>query len=152
MGNIISGFKHSSASSGASHIGAGGGTSKLKFTYRGDSRPPNVIFSEGFRPKGTNTDLKQYVLTNKPSIFVSTSKSEQVAKNFAGPGGWVYTVNPGREGIDVNQKLGPHVYQNEQEIAVKGGVKVKDIARARQLDDAGRDYTGPAIENPLFRP
>src|SRR5690606_10084474 len=75
------------------------------FTYRGDTRSPEVIFREGFQPRGNSADLFLHALdnTNPPSIYVSTSRSFGAAADFADN---VYVVRP-VGGIDVNRALGP---------------------------------------------
>jgi hypothetical protein len=46
--------------------------SSPSFTFRGDTRSPDVIFNEGFQPRGDSTDLFLHALdnTNPPSIYV----------------------------------------------------------------------------------
>ncbi|UBB93574.1 scabin-related ADP-ribosyltransferase [Xanthomonas oryzae] len=71
-----------------------GSAPKFGFIFRGDARSPDVIFEEGLQPRGTNTDLYNYALQNEPSVFVSTSKSPNVARDFVDMqgGGYVYTI------------------------------------------------------------
>ncbi len=134
------------------------GVDTSKVLYRGDSRPPNVIFKEGFQTRGTATDLQDYVLHNTPSDFVSTSKSEDVATSFAqkeaanSGSGYTYFVSPQNDGIDVNQVLGDdHLFADEQEMAFPGGVGSQDILGAQQIGPDGLP-TGPFIPNPGFSP
>jgi uncharacterized protein RhaS with RHS repeats len=118
------------------------------FVFRGDDRPPATIFKEGFQPKGTNTDLYEYALSNRPSIYVSTSKSSAVARDFTD--GYVYTIRGQSNGIDVNTTLGSKSpFPNELEIAVPNGIKPGDIMGARQVSGNGK-FTGPFIKNPSF--
>jgi len=79
-------------------------TKGVGFTFRGDSRTPDEIFLNGFGPRGTSTDLQAHALDNTlpPSMYVSTSKSADVAVNFASN---VYIIKP-KNGIDVNATLG----------------------------------------------
>jgi len=121
------------------------------FTFRGDTRPPHMIFQQGFQPKGNNTDLYDHVFHNpKDSNYVSTSKREEVSKGFAKPGGWIYTVAPGSGGKDVNARFGNHhKYAHEREISVPGGVPANKILMARQVDAHNR-YTGEILLNPAY--
>jgi len=52
-------------------------------TYRGDRRDPDIVFKDGFQPRGHNTDIYEYAAKNEPSIFVSTSSNPDVAIDFA---------------------------------------------------------------------
>ena len=111
------------------------------FTFRGDSRPPEVIFNEGFAPRGTSTDLYAHALdnTNPPSFYVSTSRSPDVAAQFNDN---VYVVRP-TSGIDVNATLGPSSpFPNELEIALPGHVPTSDI-RGLTLPNEGRSIINP---------
>jgi hypothetical protein len=42
----------------------GSESSSARSVFRGDSRGPDVIFNEGFQPKGTNSDLFDHALLN----------------------------------------------------------------------------------------
>ncbi|WP_322027874.1 enterotoxin A family protein [Burkholderia sp. BCC1977] len=131
---------------------APGNSPRGGFVFRGDGRSPDVIFNEGLRPLGTSTDLHAYALQNEPSIFVSTSKSANVARDFADMqgGGYVYTVRVQPQGVDVNTVLGSRSpFPHEVEIAVPGGVNSTDIMGARLVGDTGR-FVGPFIRNPLY--
>ncbi len=100
--------------------------SGANFTYRGDSRSPDEVFSNGFQSRGNSTDLQAHALDNTrpPSAYVSTSRSADVAGDFADN---VYVVRP-RNGIDVNQVLGSRSpFPDELEIAIPGGVSPSDI-------------------------
>jgi hypothetical protein len=123
------------------------------FTFRGDNRPPHVIFQQGFQPKGNNPSLYQHVFHNpKDSNYVSTSKKEDVSRlEFTKPGGWVYSVAPGPGGRDVNARFGNHhQYAHEREISVPGGIPANRILMARQVDAYNR-YTGEILLNPAYR-
>ncbi len=119
-------------------------------TYRGDSRPPDEIFSNGFQYRENGTlsydSLLNFALTNNPSPYVSTSRDSDVAADFAYPNGWVYEINTPRDrAIDVNHVLGEAspIYQ-ESEIAVAGGINAEDIIRATNAE------TGEVRENPYY--
>ncbi len=119
---------------------------------RGDSRPPSVIFQSGFEPRENGTinrdTLRDYAQNNTPGPYVSTTRSEQVAEDFADPNGWVYHMDtPTSRAIDVNHALGnDSPYPEEQEIAVAGGIAGSNIKEARNVE------TGEIRKNPNYRP
>ncbi len=122
------------------------------FIFRGDARSPDVIFEQGFQPRGTNQDLYKYALENEPSVYVPTSKSPTVAREFADMqgGGYVYTIRGQSQGVDVNAALGARSpFPHELEIAVPGGIKPTDIMGARQVAPNG-GFEGPFIKNGKF--
>ncbi len=135
-------------------VGAGGraagamaaeGEGWLGLTFRGDARPPSMIFEEGFSARGTSTDLLAHALNNTrpPSAFVSTSASPDVAAGF---GKNVYVVRP-VNGINVNDVLGARSpYPWEAEIAVPWQISPRDI-RGVTFPDKGY-----SIFNPNWRP
>ncbi|MEW5992824.1 MAG: hemagglutinin repeat-containing protein [Candidatus Zixiibacteriota bacterium] len=127
-------------------------TRQSGFVFRGDGRSPDVIFEQGLQPRGTNQDLLKYAQQNEPSVFVSTSKSPNVAREFADMqgDGFVYTIRGQADGVDVNAVLGAKSpFPHELEIAVPGGVKPTDIMGARQVGPDGR-FIGPFIKNPTY--
>ncbi|MDW6092418.1 hemagglutinin repeat-containing protein [Vibrio rhizosphaerae] len=105
-----------------------------EYTYRGDSREPDIIFNEGFQTRGNSTDLLAHALDNTkpPSNYIPTSKSADVAADFDPD--YIYVVRP-VNGIDVNKTLGADSpFPTELEIAIPNGVAPKDI-RAVTLPD-----------------
>lgn len=130
---------------------ASAATAVSQTVYRVDGRPPGTIFNEGFQPKGTSTDLENYVLANQPSAFVSTSKIAAIAENpaFAKPGTYLYEVDGSMiKGIDVNQAYPDNPFANESEIAVVGGVPRDAIISAKPILPGGG--VGPTIPNPFY--
>jgi hypothetical protein len=119
--------------------------------YRGDGRLPETIFNEGFRARGTSSDLKAYVETNSPSAFVGTSKSQSIAIEFALEyDGYVYEIDPRNlPGIDVNSAHPSNIHATEQEIAMPGGVPRESIIGAKKVLPGGR--LGPIILNPFYK-
>ena len=115
--------------------------------YRGDSRSPNTIFNEGFSPRGNSTDLYAHALdqTNPPSNFISTSKSQEIGKNFASGQAWgeprngfMYTIDKPTNGIDVNTTLGSRSpYPFEEEIAIPGKINPSQIKGATPVSSDG---------------
>jgi len=135
--------------------------SNKSITYRGDTRSPQKIFSEGFVTKGTNTDLHRYGMLNEPSVFVSSSKDFKIAREFAmetarstgQSTGWVYTINNTGNGIDMNSSLRGegYFYGREREVAFKGGVKPENIVLAMEFD-ANTGEVIRKVRNSNFKP
>lgn len=73
------------------------------------------ILRDGFRSKGGDVNLNDYVNTNKDSVFIRTSKSKDIAEEFAssnGTSGHVYVIDPnGLYGIDVNENIKNNFYE-----------------------------------------
>ncbi len=124
-------------------------------TYRRDTRDPATIFKDGFQPRGTSTDLKDYALNNTPSVYVGTTSDKSVATGSsfcttAGKEPYVYTCHP-QTGVDVNSALGSSSpYPHEKEIAVPGGVATQDIEGGQKVNNNGT--LGPMIPNPNYVP
>jgi RHS repeat-associated protein len=143
------GLEPTGAASGPAHGGI------PDTTYRRDTRDPATIFKDGFQPRGTSTDLKDYVVNNAPSVYVgtTTSKSRAAAGEFCDDPTkqpYVYTVHP-QTGVDVNKAMGSaSPFPDEKEIAVPGGIQSRDIEGGQQVN---RDGTlGPMIPNPSYVP
>ncbi|KAI1273594.1 hypothetical protein F5Y07DRAFT_411191 [Xylaria sp. FL0933] len=122
---------------------------------RWDSRHPNVIFRDGFRPQyaaesgdglaDEHADLHRYVRYNAQSIFVGTARYYRNENNS--PTRWVpreigdrfeYEIYA-HGGIDVNLSLGyHHRYFNQREIAFPGGIRPEFIRTAREYNSEGR--------------
>nr|WP_275994432.1 RHS repeat-associated core domain-containing protein [Argonema antarcticum] len=142
--------------------GSSGGGGLPRFTYRGDSRPPEEIFEAGLQPRnpGGNITLFEHVngineITGatvdlrRDSQWVSTSLNANSAKGFANDdfqGGFVYIVRP-RMGSDVNATFG--ISSSEHEFAVLGGIPPQDILGVRRVGDDDK-FTGKFIPNPKF--
>jgi hypothetical protein len=128
----------------ADAIAFGGGSGRFRTVYRGDHRSPDEILAAGgFWPKGTSTDLRDFVLHNTPSIYVSTSRFTIRARNaVAKKGGWVYKIRaPKDAGISVNMDLGWNVFWDEFERAYPGGFPADWIVAARPTK--WNSWTGP---------
>ncbi|WP_131815984.1 scabin-related ADP-ribosyltransferase [Streptomyces sp. 3213.3] len=113
--------------------------------YRSDTRDPSIIFNQGFQAKNPpNADLWNYVLTNQPAEYVSTTRSDNL--NW-GPQ-YVYDIRaPG--GIDVNATYGSHSpYPEQEEIAFPGGIKPEYIKGVWQMNPDGTH--GQYIPNPNY--
>ena len=120
--------------------------------YRGDrsSMTPEKVFTNGFKPKGTGNDLLAHTTSNTtPGNFVSTSKSRDIAEEFAGKNGYVYEIETSR-GINVNEVLGADSPHPEQlEISVVDGILGSEVKGAWKVKHG--KITGEYIANPNFR-
>ncbi len=119
--------------------------------YRSDNRPPSEIFDQGFQVRdATNNDLSQFVHTNGPSNFVSTTRDENLYQRWGSS--YRYTVDaPG--GIDVdatmpNGPYAPHTSAPESEIAFQGGVPAENIVGGNPVLPGGA--LGDWIPNPNY--
>ncbi|GGK29382.1 hypothetical protein GCM10011583_71660 [Streptomyces camponoticapitis] len=113
-------------------------------------RPRHEVFTDGFQPKNPdNMDLYGHVDKNTESAFVSTTTKEKPVP-YNGQD-YMYEIDaPG--GIDINGTFGnnsPH--PNEDEIAFPGGIDLKYIKGAWELDDKG-NKTGYFKENIHYEP
>lgn len=143
--------------------------------YRGDSRPPHEIFTEGFQAKGKNYDIFSHVRGSE-SGFVSTSKSALASTHFPDSAtvfiydlnkSYLYEVYPD-PGVDINrkmlrgtpaQKLG-HItdYGKEFEVAIRDRIAPSQIKSCVDVDinrtptDISRIATTNKYDNPLFVP
>ncbi|MEU6280052.1 hypothetical protein [Streptomyces sp. NPDC047028] len=94
--------------------------------YRSDTRNANVIFDEGFQPKGGNMNLEEHVagvsgVYTEESGYVATTTSKSHALTRRGN---TYVID--REGIsggvDVNGAIPDNVDAHEMELAVPHGI------------------------------
>jgi len=129
-----------------------------EYTYRGASEGPEVVFERGFRGRGNSSDVYLHAKdnTDPPSIYVSSSKSEDVGIDFTTAlnkqKGNLYTVRPGSDAIDVNAVLGrKSPYPYEQEIAVTYKVPAEDVRGVTPVNADGT-YKGISVLNPNFKP
>ena len=126
--------------------------------YRGDSRPPEKIFDEGFESwavsdniKNPPDDLAEYVAKNTKGPYVSTSKDVNVASGTFSDGKYVYKIDPrGQTTIDVNKSLGPHSLQHEMEVAFLDKIPSSAIKGAHPVLPDGT--LGELIKNPKYIP
>ncbi|WP_407078584.1 RHS repeat-associated core domain-containing protein [Xenorhabdus bovienii] len=124
-------------------------------TYRGDTRHPDEIFNDGFKPWGTSKDLYKHTMDaqDPPSYFISTTTSPGVAAEFGSEfytgKGFVYAIKDKKgAGIDVNATLGRgHDFAKEVEIAYPGGIAPEKILGASPVNERG-DFIGYSILNP----
>ncbi|WP_142213353.1 Flp family type IVb pilin [Streptomyces sp. SLBN-118] len=110
--------------------------------YRNDTRPPSVIFKEGFAPQDPNNpDLDSYVNESQHSAFVGTTNNEQFATKWGAK--YVYDIDaPG--GIDINKTFDDPPFSHEDEIAFPGGIRpeyIRGVWEVRPDGSLGK-YTG----------
>lgn len=141
--------------------------------YRGDSRPYDKIFEEGFIEPKSSESLDDYVKGATGCIGVSTTKSFGIAHAFALPpvtsrrmedtgfvyshNGFVYEIDySGTDGIDVvntwkargGLTFTAWFSQELQEVNVKGRIAREDIVCVHQVS---RDGESERIPNPNYR-
>lgn len=146
---------------------------------RWDRRHPDLIFSQGFRPRSTaawissEMDLHDFVNRNVESIFTSTSRTVQREVSGAARvqiwtprdirNSFQYEIYaPG--GIEVGLSLGTaNRFPNQNEVAFPGGILPRYIRTAREFDSDGRlvriwangGFTNPnlaSLPNPICGP
>ena len=128
---------------GATFYGAGRAVSALKesigdksatrILYRGDraSASPDIIFENGFTPKGTHNDALLHTKSNATAgNFISTTSEQAIATDFAGRNGYVYVIKTNNY-VDINSTYGANAYFPEQmEFSIPGGIKPSEILGA----------------------
>lgn len=133
------------------------------FFFRGDNRPPSTpgtgIFTTGFRPQGTNTDLAAHLSFRGDSAYVSTSRSDLSAEQYVygrsaahNSDGYLYVISqdtlPDGYWIPGLYPNDPAV-RNNQEFAVYGTIQPADIAGAFHYFE-GQDVPVEWIPNPNY--
>ncbi|WP_161629049.1 scabin-related ADP-ribosyltransferase [Litchfieldella anticariensis] len=122
--------------------------------FRGDTRTPEDIFSNGFNEEGQPF----------PSGVISTSLSAREAKGFAkgedeegnldGTGGWLYTIIEDVSDGDIVYSLPVQGRfpsdRDHYEVPFPSEVPPENILAARQVDFDGRLF-GPVVYNPNFK-
>ncbi|MFG2879752.1 ADP-ribosyltransferase [Streptomyces sp. NPDC048337] len=126
-----------------------------KQLYRSDSRPPSIVFAEGFHPKDTlngQYDVEKYVLVNQPSPYVSTTYDHDLYKTWW-KSGWNYYIDaPG--GVDVNKTIGDtHKYASQVEVAFPGGIERSFIVAVCPVDKVLKiEIMNECQDNPYYQP
>ncbi|KAM0742715.1 hypothetical protein ACQRIT_002892 [Beauveria bassiana] len=135
----------------------GGGKDGL--LYRGDSRPPSVIFAQGFEPQGNNKDLQNHLNFGGKSGLVSVSRSPEAAESYAfgrsgekKTKGYIYVINP----VDVPEGYWvPGIYPPEKnpavgrnrEFAVVDKIPGSSISHAYEVTSDKPNSRGTKIKN-----
>ena len=98
----------------------GGADDAASTVWRGDGRPPDEIFANGFKPNGSDMGLLDHANGSPTSGYVATSTDPGVASGF---GPYLYKVTGAPNGVDVNATLGKlSPYPGEMEVAFPGGI------------------------------
>ncbi|MFE7119583.1 hypothetical protein ACFU99_29615, partial [Streptomyces sp. NPDC057654] len=114
--------------------------------FRWDSRPPEVIFGEGFRPHNDKrpVSLRFYQVDHIETALVSTSRDGVFGEEEGALPAWAvqngvayrYHVDaPG--GYDFMASLPRHAYPPQQEVAFWKGIRPEFISRVTVFDGAG---------------
>ncbi|WP_232002942.1 NUDIX domain-containing protein, partial [Mycobacterium sp. 1245801.1] len=126
--------------------------------YRYDTRPPGIIFEQGFASQAPHWLPEAGWVT--PTTLVSTTRHPQIPLDFLDPAEsrghpFLYVIDaPG--GVDVNATggLARHAYQ--QEIAFPGGIRRENVLGAREVLSPGslRENPDGTFERtvPLYGP
>jgi pertussis toxin subunit 1 len=139
-------------------------TYAVQYTYRADSRPPDVVFSEGFQPLGNNDNLYFHVegitcyTGSRETAFVSTSASRDFSVgwgqlNRPGTTYYVYRIRATNNFYDAYQSL-MSGYNNthdarlfntartnryQEEYSALGGIIPSQIVEAEEFISNGED-------------
>ncbi|MEQ1708294.1 MAG: enterotoxin A family protein [Terricaulis sp.] len=124
---------------------------ELELVYRGErsSLPPEVVFQNGFAPRGDNLDLLAHVTRPaSDSAYVATSLDFDIALDFAGRNGYVYQIAP-KGGVNVNSALGvASPFPEQLEVAIPWGVHPTSVRGAYSLSQGA--LTGEYVLNPWY--
>ncbi|KAJ6438961.1 hypothetical protein O9K51_08363 [Purpureocillium lavendulum] len=129
--------------------------------YRGDSRPPEVIFRDGFAPQGQDMSLQRHLNFAGSSGYVSVSRSPKAASTYAfgrtgskQGTGFVYVISP--HGLPPGHYF-PDKFPKDQavqfnrEFAVAGPVPPGSIQAVIQLDANNAGSKGKRTKNQNFK-
>lgn len=150
----------------------------VEYTYRADSRPPEVVFSEGFESLGNNGNLYLHVegdtcySGSRESAFVSTSASRDFSigwgqLNRPGTTYYVYTIRSTNNFYDAYQSLiagynntgNTRIYntartnRHQEEYSALGGISASQIVEAEEFISNGEDASPTfvmGIPNPNY--
>jgi RHS repeat-associated protein len=149
---LPAGTTRTAAKAAARFFNLAEGAAKTKTLFRGDrsSVIPDVVFKEGFTPKGTHSNLEQHVTSNTTAgNFISTTSEKGIAQQFAGKNGYVYEIETSNY-IDVNSTLGARSpFPEQMEFSIPGGVDPSQIKGAWVMKNGVP--TGEYIPNPGFK-
>ncbi|PHH73546.1 hypothetical protein CDD82_5388 [Ophiocordyceps australis] len=128
--------------------------------FRGDSRAPEEVFRDGFRPQGTNMDLQQHLSFAGGSGYVSLSRSLAASRRYAfgrsadgNRQGYVYVVVPEQlpEGYYI-PRLFPNdrAVQINREFAAAGAIPGGSIAGAYTYENGNADAPTGWLPNQAY--
>ncbi|MFF1953264.1 hypothetical protein ACFVXI_31565, partial [Kitasatospora herbaricolor] len=116
---------------GSDHYGSYSPRDDDDLLYRDDSRHPDDVFEEGFRPRSPEAQVSHWshMWGHTESNWVSTSRRSDLRKVR----GYRYEVDVPGAGLDASQAYGddyPWVFRPEQEVAFEGGIDRSQILGA----------------------
>jgi hypothetical protein len=148
------------------------GVTEVNYVYRGTSSAPDAKFTEGFTAKGCNTNLREHVqFWAKDSNYISTSLSKEATTSFIKKQGFIYEINPPKNGLRAENHLIDSLMDNsissskfsefnaQREICVPEKIVPQDIKGAWQVEKyidssgmKGYEISSDFIPNPEYRP
>jgi hypothetical protein len=140
------------AESGVRGLSAINRASKAKVLYRGErsTMSPDVVFENGFAPKGRHNDALLHTKSNTTAgNFISTTDKFELARDgFAGKNGYVYVIETNNY-VDINVTYGGKAYFPQQfEFSIPGGINPSQIKGA-YAKQSGK-IVGDFIPNPNY--
>ncbi|KAM3447261.1 hypothetical protein MY5147_010026 [Beauveria neobassiana] len=128
----------------------GGGKDGL--FYRGDSRPPAVVFAEGFSPQGSNQNLQNHLSFAGNSGLVSVTRSPQPAESI-----YPLEKNPA---VTHNQEFAviskvpkssiSHAYEVTSDQPSASSTKIKNNNTCEKLEDPSETLPNEEMKNELL--
>lgn len=122
--------------------------------FRGDDRPPELVFKDGLRPADVSDgeyDLQAYARREQPSPFVATTYDRESLKQRTTA--YLYYIDaPG--GIELDETLGTRELRSARtSVVFPGGVARQFIVKACPVDKVtGVEITARCVLNPAYSP
>ncbi|PFH56514.1 hypothetical protein XA68_16402 [Ophiocordyceps unilateralis] len=116
--------------------------SRPGYFYRGDFRPPEEVFKNGFKARGTDMDIRLHLRSSRRSGYVSISRSHRsAARHSFGPVwnrryvGYLYRIAPHNlpDGYWIPELHQTTEVEASQEFAVAGDIPPENIQSVRTL-------------------
>ncbi|MFF7214208.1 hypothetical protein ACFZAU_27345 [Streptomyces sp. NPDC008238] len=122
--------------------------------FRGDDRPPESVFKDGFRPEDVGDgeyDLQAYARREQPSPFVATTYDRSTLAQHTTAYHY-YIDAPG--GIELDETLGTRELRSARTgVVFPGGVARQFIVKACPVDKATKaELTSRCVPNPAYSP
>ncbi|MEU1619908.1 hypothetical protein ABZ479_21730 [Streptomyces sp. NPDC005722] len=122
--------------------------------FRGDDRPPESVFKDGFRPEDVGDgeyDLQAYARREQPSPFVATTYDRSTLAQHTTAYHY-YIDAPG--GIELDETLGTRELRSARTgVVFPGGVARQFIVKACPVDKATKaELTARCVPNPAYSP
>lgn len=122
-----------------------------RILYRGErsSMTPEIVFDQGFLPKGTHDDALLHTQSNATAgNFVSSTSERSIAHQFAGKNGYVYEIESSSY-VDIRSFYGNSApFPEQAEYAIRGAVLPAHVKGAWVIQKGV--MTGEFIPNPGF--